>query len=178
MLIVRKVGTTLRDSVFALMKETIKTFGLGSLCQVNKTDMTITLPDFKSEILFKSIDDPEKIKSIANITLMWIEESSELTQADFQQLDLRLRGNTKHAKQILISFNPIDINHWLKKVFFDGKKENTKIVHTTYKDNKFIDAAYTKTLEDLKIQDEYYYSVYALGAWGVLGKTIFPAQIV
>lgn len=177
-LIVRKVGTTMRESVFALMKQTLSTFGIFHLCRVNKTDMTISLPLFGSEILFKSIDDPEKIKSITDITLIWIEEASDLTQQDFQQLDLRLRGKTKHAKQIMVSFNPIDVNHWLKRMFFDVRRDDTTVIHTTYKDNAFIDVQYVATLEKLRTHDEYYYNVYALGQWGVLGKTIFPAQIV
>lgn len=178
MLVIRKVGTTLRDSVFALIKQTIATFGLMPYCEINKTDMTISFKMFNSEIMFKSIDDPEKIKSIAGVTMMWFEECSELTQEDFQQLDLRLRGNTKHAKQIIISFNPISITHWLKAVFFDLKKPNSKVIHTTYLDNKFIDDEYKGTLEALKEQDPYYYTVYALGEWGVLGQTVFNAQIV
>ena len=38
------------------------------------------------------LDDPEKIKSIAGIDWIWIEEATELTYEDFGQLDLRLRG--------------------------------------------------------------------------------------
>jgi phage terminase large subunit len=79
---------------------------------------------------------------------------------------------------MIISFNPIDINHWLKKEFFDVKKPNSITLHSTYKDNKFLDDAAIGVLEAFKETDPYFYQVYALGEWGVLGKTIFNARKV
>jgi phage terminase large subunit len=176
-LVVRKVANTIRNSVFSLLRGTIADWGLSQLFKVNKSDMDITCVN-GNQIIFAGLDDVEKLKSIHGITGMWLEEASEMLQEDFQQLDLRLRGQTRNYKQIIISFNPIDITHWLKRVFFDVKKANSKVIHSTYKDNIFIDDEYKKTLESLKEQDEYFYQVYALGQWGVLGKTIFPARIV
>lgn len=176
-LVVRKVANTMRNSVFSLLRGTIADWGLSELFQINKSDMDITCKN-GNQIIFAGLDDVEKLKSVHGITGMWLEEASEMLQEDFQQLDLRLRGQTRNYKQIMISFNPIDITHWLKKVFFDNKKPNSTVIHTTYRNNAFIDDEYKHTLEALKDQDPYYYSVYALGEWGVLGKTIFPAQIV
>src|SRR5690606_1125848 len=105
-------------------------------------------------------------------------EASETSPEDFRQLDIRLRGKTVNYKQMMITFNPIDINHWLKKEFFDIKREHCTTVHSTYKDNKFLDAEAIRVLEGFKITDPYFYQVYALGEWGVLGKTIFPKQTV
>lgn len=42
------------------------------------------------------------------------------------------------------------------------------ILHTTFKDNKFLDSAYSKVLSDLADEDDYMYSVYALGQWTAL----------
>lgn len=176
-LVVRKVANTMRNSVFSILRGTIAEWGLSKLFKVNKSDMDITCVN-GNQIIFAGLDDVEKLKSIHGVTGMWLEEASEILQEDFQQLDLRLRGETRNYKQIMISFNPISITHWLKAVFFDLKKTNSKVIHTTYKDNKFIDDEYKGTLEALKEQDPYYYSVYALGEWGVTGKTVFNAQIV
>jgi phage terminase large subunit len=118
------------------------------------------------------------MKSIYNITSMWIEEASELELTDKNQLDIRLRGETKHYKQIIFSFNPISVTHWLKSEYFDVKKPDSTTLHTTYKDNKYLDEAAIKVLEGFKETDPYYYMVYALGEWGVLGKTVFDAQKV
>lgn len=176
-LVVRKVAKTLRYSVFSLSQDIIGQWGLTALFKVNKSDMTITCAN-GNQIIFAGLDDPEKLKSIAGITGIWIEEASELEQKDFQQLDLRLRGPTKYYKQIILTFNPISALHWLKKVFFDFKKDNATIVKSTYKDNKFIDPEYVKVLEDLKNQDETYYKIYALGEWGVLGNLVFTNYVV
>ena len=53
-------------------------------------DLRIAFPN-GSEILFAGLDDVEKLKSIYDITGIWIEEASELLEADFNQLDIRLR---------------------------------------------------------------------------------------
>jgi len=176
-LVVRKVARTLRFSVFSLFQDMIAQWQLTPLFKINKSDMTITCVN-GNQIIFAGLDDVEKLKSIAGITGIWIEEASELEQKDFQQLDLRLRGSTKHYKQIILSFNPISALHWLKKVFFDFKKENATIVKSTYKDNKFIDPEYVKVLEDLKNQDATYYKIYALGEWGVLGNLVYTNYVI
>src|SRR5690554_8135093 len=66
LLVVRKVGRTLRDSVFAEFKNVLTKWKLYSHVKINKTDMTIEYPN-GSMALFKGLDDPEKIKSIQGI---------------------------------------------------------------------------------------------------------------
>lgn len=177
-LVCRKVAKTIRESCFQQLRGQISEHYNYTEFDINKSDMKITHKPTGNEILFAGLDDVEKLKSIYNITGIWIEEASELEESDFNQLDIRLRGETAHYKQIILSFNPIDINHWLKKKFFDNKVEDATTVHSTYKDNKFLDDEAKKVLEAFKTTDPYYYSVYCLGEWGVLGKTIFNAQKV
>ena len=47
------------------------------------------------------------------------------------------------------------------------------LVHTTFKDNKFIDAGYAKQMAELKISSPEEYVIYALGHWGVMGNIYF-----
>lgn len=177
LLVVRKVAKTLRHSTFSLLRETISDWNLSNLFNINKTEMEITCLNGNS-IIQVGIDDPEKLKSIHGITGVWVEEASELDERDFDQLDLRLRGKTKHYKQIIVTFNPVIITHWLKGRFFDKPKKNMHTMHSTYLDNRFIDDDYRALLESYKETDEYYYTVYCLGQWGTTGKTIFAAQKV
>lgn len=165
LLVIRKVGTTLKDSVVALFVSILNSWGLEDFYTENKSTQFIQFSN-GSCILFKSIDDPEKIKSIAGITRIWIEEASELSQADFSQLNLRLRG--RDNLQITLTFNPIDEEHWIKSYFFDNETVNAKtnIIRTTYKDNRFIDEAYKAELEGYQHIDKNYYKIYALGEWG------------
>ena len=172
-LVIRKVANTLRNSCFALINAYINQWGLGSFFKVNKSDMQITCLLNGSTILFKGIDDPEKIKSIDGINGIWIEEASELTSDDFTQLDLRLRGVTSLTKQIILSFNPISAEHWLKKRFFDERDDNASILKTTYKDNRFLDESYKEVLESMKENNPSYYKIYCLGEWGVLDGLVY-----
>jgi phage terminase large subunit len=120
------------------------------------------------------MDDPEKIKSIDKITGIWLEEASEFTLDDFTQLDLRLRGQLAHYKQIILSFNPVNANHWLKKRFFEKPDPQATVVHTTYQDNRFLDEAYIRVLNELKETNFSYYEIYALGKWGSLEGVVYP----
>jgi len=170
-LICRKVSKTLRHSVFSQLKEIINIWGWNSIIKENKTEMTFYFPLTKSSIITVGADDVEKLKSISGITSIWIEEATELTQDDFQQIDLRLRGRGRHYKQIILTFNPIDYNHWLNKMFCQNEKRNSFVLRTTYKDNLFIDEEYKQVLES--IDDDYFYTVYTLGKWGTRGETIY-----
>lgn len=174
LLVIRKVASTLKDSVISLFTSILNQWKLHDYYTENKATQFIKFAN-GSEILFKGMDDPEKIKSIAGITRIWIEEASELNQVDFQQLNLRLRG--KEGLQITLTFNPIDEEHWIKSYFFDNPtvNEKTNIIRTTYKDNKFIDEAYKAELEGYQFIDKNYYKIYALGEWGGITEgRIFP----
>lgn len=179
-LVLRKVAKTLRESVFTEIKKTIYRWGLEKLFKIPKgTSSELHISCINgNEILFAGLDDVEKLKSISGVTSIWIEEASETTPEDFRQLDIRMRGRSLNYKQLMISFNPIDINHWLKKEFFDIKKQNSKTMHSTYMDNPFLPDEDKAVLEAFKHTDPYFYQVYCLGEWGVLGKTIFPKQSV
>jgi len=172
-LVARKVGRTNRHSTFALIREVIDHCGLTDFFKVNKTDMEMTLPGNNTQIIFVGLDDVSKLKSIAGITNIWLEEAYEASPDDFKQLDLRLRGISKHPKQMILTFNPVSALSWIKKRFFDTPDDQTTILKTTYKDNRFIDDEYRAVIENLKDQDPVFYSVYGLGDWGVLGNQIF-----
>jgi phage terminase large subunit len=177
-LVCRKVARTLRESCFQQLRGQISDHYILSDFDINKTDMKVTHRPTGNEILFTGLDDVEKMKSIYSITGIWIEEASELEETDLNQLNIRLRGETKNYKQIIMTFNPIDVNHWLKKRFFDSKIADATTMHSTYLDNKFLDDEAKKVLESFRDTDPYYYLVYCLGEWGVFGKTIFDKQKV
>ena len=175
-LVVRKVGRTLRESCFREITEQLDRYYPDSY-KANKTDLTITFEN-GSVILFSGVDDVEKLKSIVNIDTEWIEEASELTLDDFNQLDIRMRGESPYYKQIIMTFNPISVTHWLKSRFFDRPDHRARTHESTYKDNRFLPEEDRRTLEDFKNTDRYYYEVYCLGLWGTTGKTVFDGEAV
>ncbi len=176
-LVVRKVARTLRESCFRQLTGQALDLHPEALDRISRGEMRISFRN-GSEILFAGLDDAEKLKSIYNITGIWIEEASELLEGDFNQLDIRLRGETRFYKQIMLSFNPISITHWLKKRFFDQSDSRAQIHNSVYHDNRFLDEESKKTLEGFREADPYYYMVYCLNQWGVTGKTVFNARIL
>lgn len=182
-LVCRKVARTLRESCFNQLVGQINEQMPERVEKIYKGDMRIVFKN-GSEIIFAGLDDAEKLKSIYNITGIWIEEASEIDEGDFNQLDIRLRGKVVEYQQIIITFNPISILHWLKRRFFDCEnipaEERAKIrTHrSTYKDNRFLPAENIAVLEAFKYTDPYYYAVYCLGEWGVLGKSVFDKEKV
>lgn len=172
-LIIRKYATTLKDSVFQLVIDMLKKWGLFRYCKVNLSTFTITLPN-DSVILFKGLDDSEKIKSITDITDIWCEEGTELSEDDFTQLDLRLRANVDNL-QMFISFNPVSKVNWVYRKWFESGSvyKNTMILHTTYKDNKFLPKEYIEALEEKQRTNYTYYKIYALGEFCTLDKLVY-----
>lgn len=172
-LIVRKVNRTLKRSVFTLFRNLVSKWGLSSEFTVNNTDLTITYNLNGSQLMFTGMDDPEKLKSIEGVTGIWMEEATEFTQEDFEQLDLRLRGVTKYVKQIILTLNPISEQHWIKRVFFDDPIQGVFTLKTTFLDNAFIDDEYKMVMENKKKSNPRYYNIYALGNWGTAEGLIF-----
>jgi len=175
-LICRKVGKTLRESCWRNILLQLAEYYPGRY-KVNKTDLTITC-DNQSVFIFSGLDDVEKLKSIVDIDGIWIEEASETLEGDLNQLDIRMRGESKYYKQIIISFNPVSVMHWLKGRFFDRKDPRAKTSETTYHDNRFLPEEDRQTLEAFKHTDRYYYEVYCLGLWGTTGRTVFDGEAV
>ena len=167
-LVIRKYGTTIRDSVFQLVIDTLKKWEIYEYCKINLSTFTITLPN-ESVFLFKGLDDSEKIKSITDITDIWCEEATELSLDEFTQLDLRLRALVEDL-QIYCSFNPVSKANWVYKKWFAPDavydKLATFILHTTYKDNRFLPPAYIAALEDKINTNPTYYKIYVLGEFG------------
>ena len=173
-LIMRKVGSTLKDSCWQLVLDTLSQFHVLTLCNINKSVQTIELPN-GSIFLFKGMDDSEKIKSIAGITDIWAEEATEFTEEDIEQLNLRLRAKTD-GLQMYFSFNPVSKANWVYRRWFrDGAiiHDDTVIHRSTYRDNRFLPDAYIETIEKMSQTNPTYYRIYALGEFASLDKLVF-----
>jgi hypothetical protein len=168
-LFVRKVGVTLRNSCFALTQQVLSDsdFIKGKHYTYNKTDMSFEFSN-GSQFIMAGLDDVDKLKSIAGITRIFIEEFDQLEESDFTQLDLRLRGAHIHLPQITAAFNPVSVSHWIKKRFFDNVNHDTTcIIESNYKDNAFLDKSYIEMLNRLVDVDENWHRIYVLNEWGL-----------
>ncbi len=171
----RKVRSTIKDSLFEDVKDCLINFGIWDMCLWNKTDNKVELPN-GAVFLFKGMDNPEKIKSIKGISDIVMEEASEFTLNDYTQLTLRLRERKHMNKQIFLMFNPVSKLNWVYKYFFEHGEpmENVMIRQSSYRDNKFLDEMTRQNLELLANRNPAYYKIYALGEFATLDKLVFP----
>ncbi|MBQ6554475.1 MAG: PBSX family phage terminase large subunit [Firmicutes bacterium] len=179
----RNVARTMRNSIYNQIVKTIGDMGLNKAYRISKSDMVITCRRNGAQILFSGLDDEEKVKSITPakgvLERIFVEEATEIRESAYMQLKKRLRGISKHAKYIVLAFNPILKSHWIYKKFFGKWSDDLTqyednevcILKTTYKDNAMLTRRDREQLENET--DEYFYNVYTLGLWGVLGHIIF-----
>lgn len=172
-LFLRKVATTVKDSIFEDVLACLSSFGILDRCKVNMSDYRIILPN-KATFIFKGMDNPEKIKSIKGLSDVVMEEATEFTLDDYTQLTLRLRDKGHVKKQIYLMFNPVSKVNWVYSYFFVNKQKNTKIIQSTYKNNRFLDDTTKENIEDLANRNPAYYKIYALGEFATLDKLVFP----
>jgi PBSX family phage terminase large subunit len=177
--VLRKVAATIRTSVYMDFKNKIYEWGLGDL--ITAYDGIFEFRSRSNKIIFMGVDNPEKLKSLAQAKYIWVEEATELTKEDFIQVTLRLRGISKHQKRFFLTFNPVSDSHWIKERFFDRppevEKDKILILHSTYKDcYRFLDKEYPIRMEALKDVDYTYWDVYANGNWGVWDRETLYVQ--
>ena len=172
MLVLRKTLPALRITAYRLVQDILEEYELPY--ELNKSEMTIKVG--ANEILFKSLDDSEKIKSYEG-NYLWIEEATEISYEDFIQLNLRLRRKNKNAlNQMFLTFNPISRFHWLNTQLIEGDRKDIGVHHSTYKDNPFLTAEYIAELEGLT--DENFYKIYTQGEFGELRNVIYSDYII
>lgn len=120
-----------------------------------------------------------KTKSIKDPTGVWYEEMNEIRFNDFLKTTTSLRGG---IIQEIATFNPEMETDWINAYFFPNKqsyekpdgnfhfvpsiRNDTTILHTTYKDNLYCTPQSIELLESFKETDENYYKIYSLGLWG------------
>lgn len=190
-LVVREVYDTHRDSTFSLLSELIEDLELAHVVRVTGSPMQIKFPN-GSKIIFKGMDKPAKLKSINNVSLIWLEECSEIKYEGFKELLGRLRHPTLPLHMIL-STNPVSKDNWSYLHFFQDEEaqrfildderlyeertiitNNTYYHHSTADDNKFLPESYVEQLEEMKEYDIDLYRIARRGRFGINGKRVLP----
>lgn len=164
-LVCRRFGTTIRHTCFSLFKSILSKWQLMPYVKIRETDFNIKFPN-GSEIIFMGLDEETKLLSLNDIGAIFIEEAFEVPKAIVEQLNLRMRGSNPN-QQIYLAFNPISKNHWLYE-FCEKNPPNSFIyIHSTYKDNPFLDSANREAIEEMATRNPSKFRVYGLGEWGV-----------
>ena len=164
-LVCRRYGTTIRNTVFATFKEILGKWKLTPYVKIRETDFNIKFPN-GSEIIFLGLDDEAKLLSLNNIGTIFIEEAYEVPQNMVEQLNLRMRGNVAN-QQLILAWNPISKSSWLYDFSVGNPPANSIFIHSTYKDNPFLSAEYISALEELYTRNPQKARVFCDGEWGV-----------
>ncbi|MBY0122165.1 PBSX family phage terminase large subunit [Bacillus sp. S/N-304-OC-R1] len=190
-LVVREVYDTHRDSTFSLLEELVIDLGLDDKIKCVTSPMQLRFPN-GSKIIFKGMDKPAKLKSINNVSIIWIEECSEVKYAGFKELLGRLR-HPKLKLHMILSTNPVGEDNWSFKHFFKDEVINRVILddqvlyekrtivindtyyhHSTADDNLFLPESYIAQLEEMKEYDPDLYRIARKGRFGVNGVKVLP----
>lgn len=180
-LVVRKTYRTLKDSCFTDLKWATRRLEVEHLWEFKYSPLEATYLPTGQKILFRGLDDPLKITSITVdygfLCWVWLEEAYEITsEKDFDTLDESIRGELPPYlwKQWMITFNPWNEHHWLKKRFFDVKNDPDILAITTnYKCNEWLDEADLRLFDNMKEKNPRRYQVAGLGNWGIVDGLVY-----
>ena len=168
-LFVRKFKESVRDSQFALFDDLIKRYELEPFFRINRSEMDIYCVHNGNKLLSGGLDDVDKLKSIPDVTDIWIEEpidrKGSVTESDFTELNRRLRCD-KASNHIYLTFNPIAKESWIYRLLFAQNIFDSFALKTTYRDNMFLPADTPAQYEALRKTSPTEYEIYANGEWG------------
>ncbi|MEI6696895.1 MAG: PBSX family phage terminase large subunit [Bacteroidota bacterium] len=178
-ILLRKIYADIKDSQFLTIKDIIFSYGLNDLFTIIENPLKITFKANGNTILARGLDKDYKMKSIKDPTGIWYEEMNEIGFNDFLKSTSSLRGG---IIQEIGTFNPEMEDSWITKFFFPPKesyekesgdfvevestRKDTRILHSTYKNNDFATNQSIELLESFKNIDYHYYRIYTLGLWG------------
>lgn len=204
-MVIREVYDTIQDSCYDLFCEILEDLGLYTddvstwrrsvklvLCQ--KAPLRIRFHN-GSVIIFKGMDKPEKIKSINGVSIVWLEECSEIKYDGYKEVLGRLR-TPNVSIHFILTCNPVGKENWVYRHFFtrlddDGKEtvvmdeeefyrkkcivhNGVYYMHTVPEDNIFLPRDYLQTLDEIKEYDEPLWRVAKLGRFGANGTRVLP----
>lgn len=103
---------------------------------LSKGHESITYLPNGNTFIFWGLDDPAKLKSIFDITSVWLEEADQIEASALREVERRLRGykgtnknGTEKYMQISFSFNPVHETCWIKGMYFDKKESYQLMLH-------------------------------------------------
>lgn len=209
-MVVRQVFSTIQDSCYSLICEVLDSMGLltsdrsqfgpkKSKVLATKSSMGFQFPN-GSKVIFKGMDKPEKVKSVNGVSIVWVEEASEVKFNAYEELLGRLRTPDR-SMHFILSCNPVSKNNWIYRHFFasldehgiehpivnEAKFYSSGVLvrdgvyyhHSTSSDNPWLPPKYLARLNRIKEYDVDLYMVARWGQFGADGVRVLPqARVV
>lgn len=181
--VLRKVASTIRDSVFNKILWAIGLFGMANRFDTRVGPFKIIHKKTGSTFYFYGLDQFEKLKSndINDIIAVWYEESAEFNDSEeFDQTNITfMRQKHENAPfvQFYWSYNPPrNKYHWINDWAAEKEGEDDYLVHhSSFKDDTlgFITDQMLADIERIKRNDYNYYRYIYEGVPVGLGTEVF-----
>lgn len=189
--VIREVYETHLESTYQLLQEVAEVVDPdGKLMNFKKSPLAVEFYN-GSKIIFKGLDKVEKMKGLQGVSIVWLEEASEIKYSGYKELLLRLRTK-KQSLHILLATNPVSKDNWIFTHFFEDEEKKIKHVdefefyekrvlklddlymhHSTVDDNPFVPESYVKELDKMLLTDPDLWRVARKGHFGILGERVF-----
>ena len=180
----RKVGETLRKSVYEQIKWAIKFLGVEEYFEYKLSPLEIIYKERGNKFIFMGVDDPQKSKSIKEaqfpVARYWFEELAEFKNEDEVETVLNSIFRGKLEKGLIykgfFSYNPPKMKHnWVNKKYnYSFIENNVYVHHSTYLENPHISEEFIKEAEAVKAKDETKYKLVYMGEPIGNGLVPFP----
>jgi len=208
-LVVRNVFESLKESCYTLLCSILTKVDLlttsSAMMRKNKNKIYAKLSPMElifpngSRIIFKGLDKPDKIKSVHDVSIVWIEEAAEIRKDAYSELIGRVRV-PELSTHIIMTCNPVSKTNWIYKHFFVNKSakgvRDVKIEpetfykakmlafdgvyyhHSTIDDNPYLQNSYRKSLDAIQKHDYPLYLVVRHGMFGATGLRVLPQTVL
>lgn len=204
-LVIREVYDTIQESCYDLFCEILEDMNMltrePSEFKKKRNKVLALLSPLRfrfpngSQIIFRGMDKPTKVKSINGVSIVWLEEASEIKYEGYKEILGRIR-TPDVSMHFILSCNPVGRENWIYRHFFVNTSDNgevkvildekkfyeKKIIikngvyyhHSTVDDNPWAPWQYIKRLDDLKDYDYPLYLVARFGMFGPTGTRVLP----
>ena len=181
---IRKVDRDLQESVFEQIMWAIEEQGVRKYFKVNKSPLKITYLPRGNQIIFRGLQDPNRIKSLKSsrfpYAIAWVEELAEFkTEEEIKIVTNSIvRGELPDGLfyKFFYSYNPPKRKQsWVNKKYNTALlPANTFVHHSTYFDNPWISQAFIEEAEAARKRSQRAYDWEYMGL--AVGSGVVPFE--
>jgi len=173
--------TSVRSDCFEPMRQILDNAGIGYTSKESAPYEIILQSGHR--VIFSSTSrssgerSKERLKKFTDARRVYVNEVTAIREEDYDMLTNRMGRSYKDA-QIVVTFNPIDKNHWaVKRWVYPYKNgtlpKGTQVIHTTYMDNPKLTPEWIENEKAKGSRNPNYQRVYLEGEPGILEGLVY-----
>lgn len=154
----REFQTSIKESSYRLLKDTIKRLGMDAWFNITATSI---VSKTGAEFIFKGLyQNDQGLRSLEAVDIVWVEEGQSVTEVSWQSLLPTIR---KAGSELWVSFNLMDEADATYQRFVAHPMPDSIVVKLTYHDNPYMSAKSRQLMESDKARDYHLYEHIWLG---------------